>query len=58
MEVALQAPRPTVEGAGSVGRDGPVPSFYWIDRGFGYALAGKLPSDALLRLAGAVHRQL
>lgn len=38
--------------------DGPVPSFYWVDRGFGYALAGKLPREALLRLAGAVHRQL
>ena len=38
--------------------DGPVPSFYWIDRGFGYALAGKLPRDALLRLATLVYRQL
>ena len=27
---------------------GPVPSFYWVDRGFGYALAGALPRDALL----------
>ena len=38
--------------------DGPIPSFYWIDRGFGYALAGKLPRDALLRLATLVYRQL
>jgi anti-sigma factor RsiW len=38
--------------------DGPVPSFYWIDRGFGYALAGALPRDALLGLATSVHRQL
>ena len=38
--------------------DGPVPSFYWVDRGFGYALAGKLPRDALLRLATLVYRQL
>lgn len=38
--------------------DSPVPSFYWVDRGFGYALAGMLPRDALLGLATAVHRQL
>lgn len=38
--------------------EGPVPSFYWVDRGFGYALAGALPRDALLDLATAVYRQL
>jgi anti-sigma factor RsiW len=38
--------------------EGPVPSFYWVDRGFGYALAGALPRDALLGLATAVYRQL
>jgi anti-sigma factor RsiW len=38
--------------------DGPVPSFYWIDRGFGYALAGALPRDQLMSLATAVYRQL
>ncbi len=38
--------------------DGPVPSFYWIDRGFGYAIAGSLPRDVLLSLASAVYRQL
>lgn len=38
--------------------DGPVPSFYWVDRGFGYALTGALPRDALLDLATAVYRQL
>ncbi|MBO9514329.1 MAG: anti-sigma factor [Variovorax sp.] len=38
--------------------DGPVPSFYWVDRGFGYALTGPLSRDALLGLATAVHRQL
>jgi anti-sigma factor RsiW len=38
--------------------EGPVPSFYWVDRGFGYALAGALPRDALLALATAVYRQL
>ncbi|SCK55000.1 Transmembrane transcriptional regulator (anti-sigma factor RsiW) [Variovorax sp. HW608] len=38
--------------------DGPVPSFYWVDRGFGYALTGPLSRDALLGLATVVHRQL
>lgn len=37
---------------------GPVPSFYWVDQGFGYALAGAMPREALLALANAVHRQL
>lgn len=36
----------------------PVPSFYWVDQGFGYALAGKLPRDKLLALAGVVYKQL
>lgn len=35
-----------------------VPSFYWIDQGFGYALAGQLPRDVLLKLANGVYRQL
>jgi anti-sigma factor RsiW len=38
--------------------DGPIPSFYWVDQGFGYALAGPVPRDALLKLAEAVYRQL
>lgn len=38
--------------------DGPVPSFYWIDQGFGYALAGPVPREALMKLAEAVYRQL
>jgi anti-sigma factor RsiW len=41
-----------------VGVDGPIPSFYWIDQGFGYALAGQLPREALMNLAEAVYRQL
>ncbi|WP_326540710.1 anti-sigma factor family protein [Pseudorhodoferax sp.] len=36
----------------------PVPSFYWVDQGFGYALAGQMPTDRLLDLARAVHAQL
>ncbi|MDD5028526.1 MAG: anti-sigma factor [Rhodoferax sp.] len=35
-----------------------VPSFYWVDQGFGYALAGQLPREQLMQLADAVYRQL
>lgn len=38
--------------------DGPIPSFYWIDQGFGYALAGPVPRETLMQLAQAVYRQL
>jgi anti-sigma factor RsiW len=38
--------------------DGPTPSFYWVDQGFGYALAGPVARDALLKLAEAVYHQL
>ncbi len=38
--------------------DGPVPGFYWVDQGFGYALAGKLSRAELLQLAEVVYRQL
>ncbi len=38
--------------------DGPVPSFYWIDQGFGYALAGPVPREDLMKLAEAVYSQL
>lgn len=38
--------------------DAAVPSFYWIDQGFGYALAGPVPRDVLMKLAEAVYRQL
>lgn len=38
--------------------DSPVPSFYWIDQGFGYALAGSVPRDELMKLAELVYRQL
>lgn len=36
----------------------PLPSFYWVDQGFGYALSGALPRERLLALAQAVYRQL
>jgi len=38
--------------------DGPIPDFYWIDQGFGYALAGPVPHADLMKLAEAVYRQL
>lgn len=38
--------------------EAPVPSFYWIDQGFGYALAGPVPRDVLMKLAEAVYHQL
>jgi anti-sigma factor RsiW len=37
---------------------GSVPGFYWVDHGFGYALAGQLPRAALHDLAAAVYAQL
>lgn len=33
-------------------------SFYWIDQGFGYALAGRLSRNELLPLAEVVYKQL
>ncbi len=38
--------------------DGPAPSFYWVDQGFGYALTGKVPREDLMRLAELVYQQL
>lgn len=38
--------------------EGAAPGFYWVDRGFGYALSGKLPRAALLNLATTVYQQL
>lgn len=38
--------------------DGTVPSFYWVEQGFGYALSGPLQRDALMQLARAVYQQL
>jgi anti-sigma factor RsiW len=40
------------------GAEGQVATFYWVDQGFGYALAGKLPRQKLLGLAEQVYRQL
>lgn len=45
------------ETAFSFSSDGPVPGFYWVDQGFGYALAGSLSREQLMALAQSVHRQ-
>ncbi|MES2282735.1 MAG: anti-sigma factor [Pseudomonadota bacterium] len=38
--------------------DGPVPSFYWVGQGFGYALSGPVSKDELMKLAQLVYQQL
>ena len=38
--------------------DGPVPSFYWAEQGFGYALSGQVERAVLLALADSVYRQI
>jgi anti-sigma factor RsiW len=38
--------------------DGPAPSFYWFDQGFGYALAGQVTREKLIALATLVYQQL
>lgn len=38
--------------------EGPVPSFYWADQGFGYALSATVTREELMRLAETVYRQL
>lgn len=42
----------------SFNQEGPVPSFYWVEGDFGYALQADLPRQALLDLALAVYKQL
>jgi anti-sigma factor RsiW len=39
-------------------QEGAVSSFYWFDQGFGYALAGQIARQDLMKLAEAVYRQL
>jgi anti-sigma factor RsiW len=51
-------PADRLETAFSFSNAGPVPGFYWVDQGFGYALAGKLPREGLMQLARAVYQQL
>ncbi len=56
---AMENDRPaSQETAFSFSGDERMPGFYWVDRGFGYAITGKLPRQALLELATSVYRQL
>jgi len=38
--------------------DAPVPSFYWADQGFGYALSGQVDKHTLLALSTLVYEQI
>lgn len=38
--------------------DGSVPSFYWVDQGFGYALSGQVSKATLMALANTVYSQI
>jgi anti-sigma factor RsiW len=38
--------------------EGPVPSFYWAEQGFGYALSGQVDKPTLMALADSVYGQL
>lgn len=59
LDAAAQAgSRESRETAFRFAQDGPVPAFYWVDQGFGYALSGPLSRDALMALAESVYRQL
>ena len=58
-QTAAPAPAPDArETAFSFADDGPVPGFYWVDQGFGYALSGPLSRERLLALAQSVYAQL
>ncbi len=38
--------------------DAPVPSFYWTEQGFGYALSGQVDRATLMALANSVYGQI
>ena len=39
-------------------QDGGLSTFYWVDRGYGYALSGDQSREFMLTLADSVYRQL
>jgi len=51
-------PAPAPETAFRFAAEGAVPSFYWVDQGFGYAVAGRLPRETLMKLATLAYRDL
>lgn len=38
--------------------DGPVPSFYWVEQGFGYALSGQVDKATLMALSKLIYSQI
>jgi anti-sigma factor RsiW len=57
--VTHEAPQPSGrDTAFRFGRDGAVNVFYWVDRGFGYALSGAIERPELMRVSQEVYRQL
>ena len=64
-ELAAGKPTPAPTGtpdrreiAFSFSTDGPVPGFYWVDQGFGYALAGNLSREKLIVIAQSEYQQI
>ena len=55
-EVPKQSGQP--ETAFRFGKDGPVNVFYWVDKGFGYAISGGSSRDELMRVSREIYRQL
>ena len=61
VQASAAGPAPAASAAETAFRfehDGNTSAFYWIDQGFGYALAGNLPRAELLALATLVYRSL
>ncbi|HOE42626.1 MAG TPA: hypothetical protein PLB25_13490 [Rhodoferax sp.] len=55
---AAVADRSSLETGFRYESQGETPSFYWVDQGFGDALAGQLPRETLKKLADLVYHQL
>lgn len=59
MASSAKQPRPNSQDtAFRYSGEGPVPGFYWVDQGFGYALSGPVSRDELMKLAELVYQQL
>lgn len=52
-----RTPSPS-ETAFRFGKDGPVNVFYWVDKGFGYAISGGSDREELMRVSKEVYGQL
>ena len=58
VEPGREGAAPSGETAFSFTSQGDASGFYWVDQGYGYALAGRLGRTELLALANDVYRQL